>query len=179
MRPKSKEKAKTAREVAEMTMETAIEEERLEAETESEVRHKLLKKVCRDEKDPAGSWLRAMTTLISAVGDYSATTEIRRMVTTLIEGIPHLRESQRWSTDFFGADDQKFIKFLKEKIAEKITIRLEEPKEVMICAATAKILARVIKIHTLDTLRSGTEPLTFDGGIDSAKRKHLEVLHYK
>ena len=176
---KPKVKPKNAKDVAAMTMEEAIEEERLEVETDSEVRHMLRKKVCRDEKDPAGSWFRAITTLISATGDYSFTTDVTRMVTTLIEGIPQMREASKWSQDFFGADDQKFIKFLKAKISDRISINMEEPAEVLICAATAKLLSRTIKIHTVDTLRAGEEPLTMDGGLDSSQRTPLEILFHK
>ena len=159
-----------------MTMEDTKEEERVEAETESEVKHILKKTVCADSEEREGSWLRAVTALIIEDGDYSQTSDIHRLAKNLIDSIPVMGESAVWIKELFHGDDKKFHQFLKSSITSKMTIDLSDPAGAMLCAATAKQLSRIIKIHTVKSLKKEEETLVFDGGLDSKKRKVLEIL---
>ena len=180
------EKEKTAtlnqklstREILEINMETVATETSIEAEVKTEVKLRTGLNVCNDRTDLKGSWLRAVTVLIAEDGDLEHPASIHQMCKTLRENTPHLRETASWVNKLFGGDDAKFVKFVGDSFESEMMINLEDSKGMMLCMATARIIRRVINIHTLETIRGGTGKLTLDGGLDSGERKHFEILFH-
>ena len=177
--PKSPDPALTPTQIAEMTMEKLCEEERIETEIETNVKQALRKTVCKDNLDPKGSWLRAVSTLIVDDGDYTFSSDIKRFAKTLVEGIPVMSDTGVWVAQMFGGDNERFLNFLRTNVTPDITIDLNDPKGAMLCSATAKQISRVINIHTAETLTQNLQPMVFAGGLDSMKRRHLDVLFHR
>ena len=79
----------------------------------------------------------------------------------------------------FGGDDAKFVRYIKDSFNIEMTVNMEDSKGQLLCMATARVISRVIKIHTLSSVKGESPALTLDGGLNSGDKKLFEILFHE
>ena len=85
-----------------------------------------------------------------------------------------MSDTALWIAKMFGGDNERFQKFVRKTMTPEVKIDLDDPKGAMLCSATALQISRVINVYTPDSAKE-KKPLTFMGGLDSQKRKNINI----
>ncbi len=165
---KTKEKPLSVTEILAKTSANFTPEVSANKEVCELIRLNLNRDVCTDAADPAGSWLRAVSTASIRDGDLDLPSAVNHLRDTLISNIPHLGETGRWVDAYFGGDHSRYVKYVRDNISPS---ELSE-KGMMICAATAKVLRREIILYVAEDL---SDPRRLPAGPE-ASQDPLKIL---
>ena len=96
------------------------------------------------------------------------------MENLLIRNIPTLKETAGWVDNFFGGDHHQFVNYVKSNSSpETLT-----DKGLMICMGTARVIGRIIKIHSEQSLKDNN-PVVLNPGEGAEKHAVFNVFFHE
>ena len=170
---KPKKRADTVSEIMAETLEIVTPEVTVDDEMKDIIRLNLKMAPCSDSPAPAGSWLRAVSQQAIEMDDWSVQSAINQLRDTLLDVIPHLKESAYYMDRLFGGDNQRFVTSLKNNISPPDMG--DESK--MILELTAKAIRRDIIIYVRDEAQ-GVIPVKLETGPEANGKQSVNVLFH-